>query len=194
MSQQPQQPGWGLPPPPKTRKAWHETWWIVGLIGFLIGFGVASVGGGSDESGSQATETSIVFRDRDREVFTTFCADLDSATERKACEDVKAIQQRELEELKKKAAAASKPKPTTPPAPPAATIEEGTWAVPSEVKPGTYVSDGGESCYWARLRNTSGSLDSIIANSINPGRQRVTIRSTDKAFETTGCPTWRKVG
>jgi hypothetical protein len=75
MSQQPQQPGWGPPPPPpkpKTRKAWHETWWIVGPIGFLIGLGVASVGGGSDESGSQATETSIVFRDRDREVFTTW--------------------------------------------------------------------------------------------------------------------------
>jgi hypothetical protein len=103
----------------------------------------------------------------------------------------------DFEQRVRKAAAASaptttapKPKPTQPPA---ATIEDGTWAVPDEVKPGTYVSDGGEACYWARLRDLSGSLNSIIANSISPGRQRVTIARTDKAFETTNCAPWRKV-
>ena len=137
--------------------------------GLLVGGVIGSAG--SSDSGSQATATSIVFRDRE-------------------------VPARPLPTSMPTAGQAgqttttAKPKPTTPPP---ATIDEGTWAVPSEVKPGTYVSAGGESCYWARLRNTSGSLDSIIANSINPGRQRVTVRSTDKAFETTGCPTWRKV-
>ena len=36
-------------------------------------------------------------------------------------------------------------------------------------------------------------VDAIIANSISPGRQRVTIARTDKAFETSNCDTWRKV-
>jgi hypothetical protein len=83
------------------------------------------------------------------------------------------------------------PKPTQPPP---ATIEQGTWAVPDEVKPGTYVSDGGEGCYWARLRDLTGGINSIIANGGNVGRQRVTILRSDKGFETNECGVWRKVG
>jgi hypothetical protein len=83
------------------------------------------------------------------------------------------------------------PKPTQPPA---ATIEQGTWAVPDEVKPGTYVSDGGDGCYWARLRDLTGGINSIIANGGDVGRQRVTILRSDKGFETNECGVWRKVG
>jgi len=70
----------------------------------------------------------------------------------------------------------------------------GTWAVPDEVKPGTYVSDGGEGCYWARLRDLTGGINSIIANGGDVGRQRVTILRSDKGFETNECGVWRKVG
>jgi hypothetical protein len=201
MTQQPA--GWGQSPPlaqPKTDyRPWYKRGWVLFVAGLVLGGVIGSAAAGASDSDPQAApDTSIVFQDRDRKVFTTYCEDLESATERKTCEDVQAIQRREIQELKqeleslkKKAAAAPKPQPTTPPA---ATIEDGIWAVPDEVEPGTYVSAGSESCCWARLRNTNGDLDSIIANSINPGRQRVTIRSTDKAFETTGCPTWQKVG
>jgi hypothetical protein len=67
-------------------------------------------------------------------------------------------------------------------------------AVPDEVKPGTYVSDGGEGCYWARLRDLTGGLNSIIANGGDVGRQRVTILRSDKGFKTSDCGVWRKVG
>lgn len=92
----------------------------------------------------------------------------------------------------------SKPATTTKPAatkPAPPTIGEGTWEVGSEVKPGTYtttVPADSNSCYWARLSGFTG--DDIIANDISsPGqRARVTIRSSDKGFETQGCGTWTR--
>src|SRR5574341_574051 len=79
--------------------------------------------------------------------------------------------------------------------PKAATIGEGTWKVGSEVKPGTYtatVPDDSANCYYARLRDFENGLDSIIANNnYSPGqRARVTIKSSDVGFETSGCGTW----
>jgi hypothetical protein len=86
------------------------------------------------------------------------------------------------------------PATTTParlPAPKAPTIaEDGVFLVGTDIKPGTYKAAGGDTCYWARLKNTAGELDSIIANGIGSGRQVVTIRKTDAAFETRGCGTW----
>ena len=60
------------------------------------------------------------------------------------------------------------------------------------MKPGTYVTSGGEGCYWARLKGFGGH--DIIANDLSAGRARVTISPTDKGFETQGCGDWRKVG
>lgn len=98
------------------------------------------------------------------------------------------------------AAAATTTAPATTGPPPAATISGGgIFLVPGEVKPGTYrtVVPAGEHCYWARLRGTSGAFDDIIANGNgDPGeRMTVTIKSTDKAFQTEqGCGTWTKIG
>jgi hypothetical protein len=39
-------------------------------------------------------------------------------------------------------------------------------------------------CYWARLRDTSGELSSIIANNNIGGPTTVTIKSIDGAFQT----------
>ncbi|MEV8016110.1 hypothetical protein AB0O76_07150 [Streptomyces sp. NPDC086554] len=49
-----------------------------------------------------------------------------------------------------------------------------------------------EYCYWARLSSTSGDLGSVIANNGGDGAAVVTIQPGDKAFETTGCQTWKK--
>jgi hypothetical protein len=87
---------------------------------------------------------------------------------------------------------------TTPP--PANTItDEGVLLVPGDVKPGTYsttVPADSPLCYWARLKATDGSIDAIIANNdVAPGNKvTVTIKPTDKAFETHGCGTWHKIG
>ncbi|MEU0403438.1 hypothetical protein ABZ318_25030 [Streptomyces sp. NPDC006197] len=67
-----------------------------------------------------------------------------------------------------------------------------------EVRPGTYRSagpaEGGGSCYWARLRGTTGNDGEIIANGAGKSQATVTVLDTDKAFQTTGCQTWKRLG
>jgi small nuclear ribonucleoprotein (snRNP)-like protein len=70
------------------------------------------------------------------------------------------------------------------------TFGSGTYRVPRDVPPGTYRSRGGDGCYWARLRSFSGSLNAIIANDIAVGPTLVTIKRTDKGFETHSCARW----
>lgn len=96
----------------------------------------------------------------------------------------------------KPAPTTTKPKPRPPARP---TISEGTWDVGSEVKPGTYVGtvpDDSSNCYWARLRNFDGGMNSIIANdNASPGeRVRIAVRSSDAGIELSGCGTLTKVG
>lgn len=71
-------------------------------------------------------------------------------------------------------------------------IGEGTWAVGANVAPGTYKAPGGSGCYWARLRNFVGGIDSIIANDNASGQVVVTIAATDKGFQQHGCGTFKK--
>ncbi len=69
-----------------------------------------------------------------------------------------------------------------------------SFAVPAEVKPGTYetTSSDLEGCYWERSRSGN-----IVANNFitaSKVRQRVTIRSSDDTFVTRDCGNWVKVG
>jgi hypothetical protein len=70
----------------------------------------------------------------------------------------------------------------------------GTYQVGSDVQAGTYKADPGGSCYWARLRDLTGGVNSILANGLPNGPTSVTILSSDIAFESDGCGTWTKVG
>lgn len=70
-------------------------------------------------------------------------------------------------------------------------INDGTWAVGVNIKPGTYRVSGASDCYWARLRDFTGSLHSIIANDNVNGRAVVTISKSDKGFKTSNCGTWK---
>lgn len=75
---------------------------------------------------------------------------------------------------------------------------DGTWAVPGEVKPGTYVAvvpdDLFDFCGWF-VRTGPDPEDVRDFGSGNKGdRMRVTIKATDKEFESKGCGTWTKVG
>ncbi|MCP9976582.1 excalibur calcium-binding domain-containing protein [Actinomadura madurae] len=91
---------------------------------------------------------------------------------------------------KKTRRASSSPTPArTPKAP---TITDGTWRVPAEVKPGTWRTKGGDGCYWARLSGFSG-MDDIIANELADGAAVVTIKASDKGFQSKGCGTWKRV-
>lgn len=73
---------------------------------------------------------------------------------------------------------------------PADEMAPGTWAVGFHIEPGTYRSDGGESCYWARLAGFSGELDDVIANDLPSGQAIVEIDDDDAGFRSAGCGTW----
>lgn len=73
--------------------------------------------------------------------------------------------------------------------------DDGTFVVGSEVQPGTYKTEGvdGFACHYARLADTSGEPQAIIAYDIPQGPSTVTIEDSDGAFETSGCQPWTKV-
>jgi hypothetical protein len=76
-------------------------------------------------------------------------------------------------------------------------IRDGTHVVGRDIQPGEYRTAGpvGERpCYWARLSDTTGSSESIVANDNIRGATTVTILPTDGAFETSRCQAWVKVG
>jgi hypothetical protein len=70
-------------------------------------------------------------------------------------------------------------------------IDEGTHRIGKpDVLPGTYRSLGGDGCYWSRLKNFSGELGGILANDIASGPTVVTIKTSDKGFDSNDCATW----
>jgi hypothetical protein len=68
-----------------------------------------------------------------------------------------------------------------------------SFAVPAEVKPGTYetTSSDLEDCYWERSRG--GNIVDNRFITASKVKQRVTIRSTDDTFVTRECGNWVKV-
>jgi hypothetical protein len=76
----------------------------------------------------------------------------------------------------------------------AATFGEGTYLVGEDIKPGTYRTSGptDDNCYWARRSGTSGSFSELITNGNPAGPTTVTIKSSDAAFETSGCGDWTR--
>ncbi|MET9617535.1 hypothetical protein [Kitasatospora indigofera] len=47
-------------------------------------------------------------------------------------------------------------------------------------------------CHCERSKDSSGGLDSIIANDNLTGQGVATIKSSDKVFKTAGCQVWVK--
>lgn len=82
--------------------------------------------------------------------------------------------------------------PPPPPGPKTTVPANGTFLINTDIAPGTYRTDGGNSCYWARLRSLN--TNDVIDNSVGDGQQVVAILPTDTAFVTRGCGTWTKIG
>lgn len=87
--------------------------------------------------------------------------------------------------------------PAEEPADTAGVPVEGMNEVGVDVKPGRYrtvAPADGSGCYWARLKDDTGSGDDIIANDItDPGaRVSVTIKKSDGFFESNGCGEWQR--
>ncbi|WP_293054314.1 hypothetical protein [Mycobacterium sp.] len=86
-----------------------------------------------------------------------------------------------------------------PPAPapqPKTTIDhDGTYAVGTDIVPGTYSSAGpvnGGTCYWKRVGSDEDNKTVIIDNAMSKKPQVVQIDPGDKAFKTDGCQPWQK--
>jgi hypothetical protein len=76
-------------------------------------------------------------------------------------------------------------------------VGSGTYEVGSDIRPGKYKTAGpdgsGGGCYWSRLKDLDGGVDSIVANDILQGPGVVVVKRSDAAFETNGCKTWHRV-
>jgi hypothetical protein len=87
---------------------------------------------------------------------------------------------------------ATAPEPATYRTTPATRItEDGSYLVGMDVRAGRYVTAGGVTCYWARLRG-SGATRTVVAEGNGSDRTVVWIRKADTAFETSGCTVWTR--
>ena len=68
----------------------------------------------------------------------------------------------------------------------------GVKRVGTDIQPGTYASEGNlDGCYWERQDSTGSTIDNDFLNAAL--RVEVTIRSSDYAFNSSNCGTWRKI-
>jgi hypothetical protein len=90
------------------------------------------------------------------------------------------------------AATAAASAPVKTPAPPKVpSFGDGVHQVGVDIQPGLYrTRQPSPACYWARLRDFSGGLDSIVANDNTDGPAVVEILATDKGFRSERCGTW----
>ncbi|WP_156934829.1 thermonuclease family protein [Pseudonocardia spinosispora] len=83
--------------------------------------------------------------------------------------------------------------------PPAKAISDGTYVVGTDIEAGTYRTAGPDEtalikmCSWSRRKDTSGEIGSVIATNIAQGPTTVTIKPTDRAFESRGCTPWNRL-
>lgn len=67
---------------------------------------------------------------------------------------------------------------------------DGTWLIGKDIKRGTYKSEGGEWCFWERLRNLSGDDNGVMSKGFVKGPQFVAMGPDDVAFSSQGCGQW----
>ncbi|MFE6360917.1 hypothetical protein ACFVP3_13030 [Streptomyces sp. NPDC057806] len=72
---------------------------------------------------------------------------------------------------------------------------DGDFEVGTDIKPGTYRTTGNTDgmCYWERAKDSSGEMDSLLANDNVTGTGYVTVKATDKLFSSSDCGDWEAV-
>lgn len=173
---------------------------LTAFVAFFLGAAVAPGAGGEEEAAAPieaVTETITETVTEPAEVITEEAEPADLAERRAALDEQEAtLAEREAAlaeheaDLEGREAAASQAEELEA----RSTIGSGVWLVGSEIEPATYRTEGGGSCYWARLSGTGGELGDIIANGLPEGPGTVTIAPSDVAFETSGCDDWTRVG
>jgi len=87
--------------------------------------------------------------------------------------------------------ATADPTPAPAPGPKTSFDGNGTFAVGTDIVPGTYSSPGpveGQACYWKRV-----SGDKIVDNAMSKKPQIVQIDASDTSFKTSDCQNWQKI-
>jgi hypothetical protein len=82
---------------------------------------------------------------------------------------------------------------------PATTVPDGQWLVGGDVQAGTYavtVVAGSPGCHWERNASTDGTASAVL-DSGNGGAGEVivvSVKDTDKIFQSKSCGTWHRTG
>jgi hypothetical protein len=85
------------------------------------------------------------------------------------------------------------------PHPPVTIFGDGRYEVGVDILPGQYKTAGApadstDKCYWARLKDLSGAITSVVAMQYDiHGPDVVVIEPADKGFETRACGVWTLV-
>lgn len=153
------------PPAASPKKVLWKRWWFIGLVVVVaIAVGASLSGGGLD---------------------------LDSDTTSAAGDGSSTPDDTARENLPPAPPPAEPPPAPPPPVTRFRTFEDGTHIVGEDIRPGTYrTREGASGCYYARLRDFDGDLESIIANENTDDPAVVTILKTDRGFESNDCGTW----
>lgn len=77
-----------------------------------------------------------------------------------------------------------------------ATAKYGSYRIPTDLLPGTYVAPGAPGCAWQLLSDFTSNPSSILSTTFQtPGKQpKVTITSADAGFSTNPCGGWKRTG
>lgn len=154
--------------PPVKRRSRHRVWLVIALVVvFILVF--AAIAASSDGTSSQLATTPSTQAIQPASQPTTVLTQVQPTH----------------------AAVTPAPAPTRKPAPSFITFGDGTYQVGHDIQPGTYrtrVASPG--CYYERLSGFSGSVSDIIANNDTNNPAIVTIKATDKGFDSQGCGTW----
>lgn len=203
----PTQPGPGVESPALSGASWLRNRWVhvagAGVIGLLLGAAVGAADGGDEERLRQELASAQTLAETNAELARTTEAQL--ATAKKQAADAQAaadgaksaaeaeIKGRADELAAKEAQLVEREKAVgLAVAEVAANTFEGNgvYIVGDDIQPGTYKSDGGELCYWARHDKANDILD----NHLGAGPTVVVVRATDFSLEVNGCAPFRKTG
>jgi hypothetical protein len=165
-----------LPPPPEAPKPppppiWKRWWFWAGAFVLVVAIGAIGAGASGSGNGDEGDATA---------------AESPSPTQEESTPSTETVSPDPTEEPE------PTEEPTEEPEPSANTFGDGTWVVGTDIKPGTYrAADAGNSCYWERLKNFSGSFGAIISNDNGSGGPLiVTIERSDEGFSTEDCGDW----
>lgn len=185
-------PGWGpvpppMPPAPARRPSRGKAWLTHGVTAFvalIVGVAIGSPDDTEGKAGQERPAPTVTAPSR-------------------AAETTRVPESPATEPAPRTTAPSTpppspKPKPTAKPGPATSFEGDGQYLVGEDIAAGTYKTTGAAdslipNCYWARHKDASGELTSIIANGNVQGQTRVTVRKGEY-LEVKGCLPWKKAG